>query len=36
MKAPERRTNGVWIIAFAILFVAAFGAVIVLTVRSSG
>jgi hypothetical protein len=36
MNAPQRRTNGIWIIAFALLFVAAFVGVIVLAVRGRG
>lgn len=36
MNAPQRRTNGIWIIACALLFVAAFVAVIVLAVRGRG
>lgn len=36
MSTPERRTNGIWIIVFALLFVAAFVAVIVLAVRGRG
>ena len=33
---PEPRRSGIGVIVFAILFVAAFGAVILLAVRSRG
>jgi hypothetical protein len=36
VNAPQRRTNGIWIIAFALVFVAAFVGVIVLAVRDRG